>query len=157
MKTRTLIPIIILTLLLAGCSKNEDPTPKVVHTGDKWIITSVDYSLVDQHFNPVSMTVDAGTVSNAGAFYFDNGNGSFDITIKSTHLEDYFSYDENDPDISIVSIDQNAGGGTFSQNVISLSGSKDPDTLIITVEGSIIKQSTSGQFTLTGTFTLEKE
>jgi hypothetical protein len=147
----------VLCIALLSCSKEKDPAPDntIDHVGDKWNIVSVDYTMIDQNLTTPGQIADIGTVANAGAFYFNSGKGSFDITIKQTSKEDYFSYTESGTDVTITSVSQSVGGSNFSQNVIALSGEK-TSTTTMTLEGSITKQSTSGQFVLTGTFMLQK-
>lgn len=161
MKTPSLIlSAFALSLILLSCNKESDPEPeaKINHTGEKWNIVSADYTLINQDLsNPTSSSVqnESGVLTNVGAFYFDSGKGSFDITIKQTSKEDYFSYTESGSQVSITSVSQNVGGTAFSQNVIALSGEKSSATSM-TLEGSITKQSLTGQFVLSGTFVLQK-
>lgn len=142
---------------LTGCNKDEDPEAEntIEHVGEKWNILSVEYSLIDQNLTNPSQVVQTGTATNAGAFYFNSGKGSFDITIKTTNKQDYFSYSETATDVSVTGISQNVGGTNFSQNVIALSGEKTSSTTM-TLEGTITQQSMTGQFSLTGSFTLQK-
>ena len=149
-----------ICLALFSCDKKEDPEPEIVvnHVGEKWNIASVTYTLVNQDFkNPTSSFIgaDNGTLANAGAFYFNSPKGSFDITIKETNTQDYFSYTESGTSVTVTSIAQSIGGNEFSQYVIALSGEKTSATTM-TLEGSITRQSLSGQFVLTGTFLLQK-
>lgn len=157
MKTyqRFVFAIIFVCLALA-CNKDEDATPEIIvnHVGEKWNIVSVEYTLIDQNLSGGGQLIDIGTATNAGAFYFNNGKGSFDITIKNTNKEDYYGYTETATSVSITDIKQNVSGQDFSQNVIALSGNKTATTM--TLSGSITKQSTTGQFSLTGTFVLQK-
>lgn len=148
---------IALCFVLVSCNKESDPKPdnSINHVGEKWNIVSVEYTLVDQNLTNPGQVASNGTATNAGAFYFDSGKGSFDITINQTTKEDYFSYSETGSDVSITSISQNVGGTNFSQNVIALSGEKTSATTM-TLDGSITRQSTTGQFVLTGTFMLQK-
>ncbi len=156
---RQLIRTVIMALCVVAlaCSKESDPVPASTlnHVGEKWTIVSLEYTMVDQNLSNPSQIATNGTVTNAGAFYFDNGKGSFDILINDTRKEDYFGYTETGTDVSITSIAQNAGSSNFSQNVIAMSGEKTSATTI-TLDGTITKQSLTGQFVLTGTFTLQK-
>lgn len=151
------IACIALCFVLVSCNKESDPEPEnnINHVGDKWNIVSVEYTLIDQNLTNPGQAAKTGTATNAGAFYFSSGKGSFDITIDQTTKEDYFNFTESGSDVSITSISQNLGGTNFSQNVIALSGEKTSATTM-TLEGSITQQSMTGQFSLTGTFTLQK-
>jgi hypothetical protein len=148
---------VVFCLVLLGCSKESDPKPEntIDHVGEKWNIVSVEYTMIDQNLTNPSQVADNGTAANAGAFYFNSGKGSFDVTINQTRKEDFFSYTESGSDVTITSVSQNVGGTNFSQNVIALSGEKTSATTM-TLEGSITKQSMTGQFVLTGTFMLQK-
>lgn len=157
-KHLSFLAILIFSVCVLGCNKDEEPEPenKINHVGEKWNIVSVDYTLIDQNLSNPGQLVQTGTATNAGAFYFNGGKGSFDVTINSTNKQDYFNYTETGSDVSVTSISQNVGGSTVSQNVITLSGEKTSATAM-TLDGTIIKQlSTSGQFSLTATFTLQK-
>ena len=154
-KKSAFFAVLILYVFCSGCKDNDSPTPKVLHAGDKWAISSFTYVLTSQKTNPVSMIIDAGTVSNAGYFYFNGQSGSFDITIKSTHIEDYLSYSESGNDITVAGISQSAGANV-SQYVIALAGSKD-GTVQMAIEGSITRQTTSEQFSLSGSMMLVKQ
>lgn len=161
MKTlRLTISLFTIGLVLSSCDKKDDPAPEntVNHVGEKWNIVSADYTLVNQDFSKStspSVQTETGVLANVGAFYFNSGKGSFDITIKETNKQDYFSYSESGTGINLTSISQNVGGTAFSQNVIALSGEKTSATSM-TLEGSITKQSMTGQFVLSGTFVLQK-
>jgi outer membrane biogenesis lipoprotein LolB len=147
-----------LHLILASCSKDSDVKPnknKINHEGEKWKISSAEYSIIDQNLTNTSQGIKTGTVSDAGAFYFNGGKGSFSISIDSYLEEDVFSLSENNTDVSITSISQNLGN-LISQNIISFSGEKDTDLSMI-LNGSITRQSLTGQFILSGKFILTKE
>ena len=159
MKTlRLTLSLFVIGLVLLSCDKKDDPEPEntVNHVGEKWNIVSADYTLINQDLSTSpSVQTETGVLSNVGAFYFNSGKGSFDITIKETNKQDYFSYSESGTEINLTSISQNVGGTAFSQNVIALSGDKTSATSM-TLEGSITKQSMTGQFVLSGTFVLQK-
>lgn len=156
-KTLSLMFMLALCAFLAGCNKDEEPEPEnnIDHVGEKWNIVSVEYSMINQSLTNPSQLVQTGTATNAGAFYFNSGKGSFDVTIDKTNKQDYFSYSENGSDVSVTSVSQNVGGANFSQNVIALSGQK-TSTTTMTLDGTITQQSMTGQFSLTATFTLQK-
>lgn len=155
-KISSLLFMITFCAFLIGCNKDEDAEPNTInHVGEKWNIVSVEYSMINQNLTNPNQIVQTGTRTNAGAFYFNNGKGSFDVTIDQTNKQDYFSYTENASDVSITSIAQNVGGSNFSQNVIALSGEK-TSTTTMTLQGTITQQSMTGQFALTATFTLQK-
>jgi hypothetical protein len=152
------LTVLFSTLLISSCSKDDDPKqedPNVNHVGEKWNITSATYTIIDQKFNPVSQILTTGTKSNIGAFYFDGSNGSFEFDIDKIHKEDIFTFTDNSGQVSIVNITQNVGTGSVSQYVISLSGSKTTTTM--SLSGTIIKQTTTSQSTMTGEFTLTKQ
>ncbi|CAN5473150.1 hypothetical protein BH23BAC1_BH23BAC1_20720 [soil metagenome] len=145
-------------MIIVSCSKDPEVKPaenKINHEGEKWKINSAEYTIIDQSLTNIAQGIKTGTISNAGAFYFNNGKGSFDISIDSYHKEDVFSISENLNDVSITSIAQNLSA-VFSQNIIAFSGEKESATTI-TMNGSITKQSLTGQFVMSGKFVLEKE
>lgn len=148
-----MLSAIILNL---ACSK-DDPKDenKINHVGEKWNISSVEYNMIDQNLSNPGQSVKTGTASNAGAFYFDGSKGSFDLTIENVHKEDVFSYTENTGEIDITSVGQAVSGASFSQNVIAISGDKSSTTM--TLQGTVTKQSMTGQFVLTATFNLVKQ
>ena len=157
---KSFLSLIVLTFILMSCNKKDDPQPEntVIHVGEKWNIVSADYTLVNQDLSKptnVSVVNETGTASNVGAFYFNSGKGTFDITIKGINKQDYFSYSESGSEVTVTSISQSAGSTSVSQNVIALSGEKTSATSM-TVQGSITKQSMTGQFLLSGTFVLQK-
>ncbi|HEY0655799.1 MAG TPA: hypothetical protein VGD65_21840 [Chryseosolibacter sp.] len=153
----SLLFLLVFSAFVLSCNKEEDPEPEnnIDHVGEKWNIVSVEYSMINQNLTNPSQLVQTGTATNAGAFYFNSGKGSFDVTINTTNKQDYFSYTENGSDVSVTSISQNVGGSNFSQNVIALSGQKTSSTTM-TLDGTITQQSMTGQFSLTATFTLQK-
>jgi hypothetical protein len=158
MKLRVLVYLFALIIISAACSDDKENKRKgdadVTHTGDKWNIASVDYMLIDQSTG--GQTMKNGTKTNVGSFYFDGEKGSFEMEIEGYHKEDVFTFQNDQGSITITTIGQSVGGGTISQNVLSLSGDYDSDTEI-TLSGTIIKQSTTGQFVLTiDNFTLVK-
>lgn len=146
---------LLMVVFCFACSKDDPEADKntVNHVGEKWNISSVDYNIVDQDLT--SPAIKNGTASNAGAFYFDGANGSFDIKIEDYHKEDVFGFQLNNTDVTITSIEQSVQGASISQNVIVLSGEKDLTTM--TLSGTITKQAVTSQFVLTGTFVLVKE
>ena len=93
--------------------------------------------------------------TNAGAFYFNGTEGSFDIVIDKKHTEDYFGYTENESGITIVTVDQNISASRFSQNVIAITGDVDEGTM--TISGTITRQNVAQQYVFSGSFTLTKE
>jgi hypothetical protein len=144
---------LLLCLSFAGCKK-DDPAPAFQHTGEKWAITSFTYSL--SSIKGTSVVVDNGTATNAGYVYFDTASGSFDITIKSTRVQDYFSHSTSGTDITITTVNQSVSPGKVSQNVIAFSGDK-IGTTGMELDGSITKQSTSETFALVGAMILVKQ
>jgi hypothetical protein len=154
MRTTTIL-FLAFTLVLTSCSKDEnEPAITIQHTGEKWNITSVEYNIVDQSLT--SPTIKTGTKANAGAFYFNSAKGSFDINIDNYHKEDVFGFTQSSSGISVTSINQSVSGSMVSQNVIAMSGEYNTATTM-TLQGSITKQSTSGQFIMTATFQLTKQ
>ena len=145
-------------LLTISCSKDDDGPQDsgVKHVGEKWNITSVEFNIVDQKFNPPSQSFENGTEPDAGAFYFDGEKGSFDIQIEDIHKEDYFAFTDDENGVSIVGIEQSVGGSKVSQFAISLNGEKASATTM-TLTGTIMKQTTSEQFVMTATFQLTKD
>lgn len=149
-----LVSCMILSL---ACSKDEpkQKEPSVNHVGEKWNIASVEYTMINQSLTNPGQGVKQGTASNAGAFYFDGGKGSFDLTIDGVHKEDVFGYTQSTAEINMTSIGQSVNGSAISQNVISLGGDRSATTM--TIDGTVTQQSLSGQFVLTATFNLVKQ
>lgn len=157
MKTKVLLCFVWVSLVLSACSKDDDAKPKskISHVGQKWVISSVEYNIIDQSFSNPSQWYSSGTATNAGAFYFNGAEGSFDIVIDNKHTEDYFGYTENESGISIVTVDQNISASRFSQNIIAITGGVDGGTM--TLSGTFTKQNMAQQYVFTGNFTLTKE
>jgi hypothetical protein len=156
MKNRFIYPYMLFLGIALACSEDKikEDQINVNHVGEAWKISSVDYNIVDQSTSGQGVKI--GTKADAGTFYFDGTSGSFDITIDKVHKEDVFNFTENANDITIVSISQNVGTATLSQNVIAISGDKTSATAM-TLQGTITKQSLSGQFVMTATFSLVKQ
>jgi hypothetical protein len=143
--------------LTISCSEDEPKKQSELdHVGEKWKISSVEYNIVDQNLSNPSQAVKSGTATDAGAFYFDGTKGSFDITIEGIHKEDVFGFKQDANNISITSIAQSVSGASFSQNVIVLSGEKNTSTTM-SIDGTVTKQSLTGQFVMTASFSLIKE
>jgi hypothetical protein len=151
---------LFMTLISAGifsCSEDEvkrKGDADVTHEGAKWNIASVDYMLIDQ--STTGQTFKNGTKENAGSFYFVDGGtkGSFEMNVEGYNKEDVFNYTiGTDGAVSIIDIEQSVGV-TTNQNVLVISGNA-TDTAM-TLEGTITKQSTTGQFVLTVTLSLVK-
>ena len=159
MAKKWIFSLLILSLIIISCSKDEEE--KVVnrlnHVGDEWKIASVEYYIIEQSMTGQSFK--QGTAENAGAFYFNGTQGTFNILVDKWHEEDYFTFSEDQGDVQITSIEQSVGGSNVSQSVISIQGVKS-STTTMTVSGSIIRQSTGGsfgQFVMEATFTLVKQ
>src|SRR5688572_2125092 len=108
MKTaNAFLVLLCISSILISCSKDEDVSPaKLNHTGEKWKITSVNYTIVDQGLSNPMEWVKTGTASDAGAFYFNGSEGSFDIVIEDERQEDYFGYTSDGGSVSIVTVEQ---------------------------------------------------
>jgi hypothetical protein len=155
MKPFSLAFALVAMLTLSSCSKDGDIAPGTLkHTGEKWNITSVDYNIVDVGLSNPANWVNIGTATNAGAFYFNGSQGSFDIVIDGERQEDYFGYTIDGSSVTIVTIDQNISPSNFSQSVIAFTGEKVENTM--TMSGTITRQSTSGEYVLTGDFVLTR-
>ena len=157
MKTKIFLWIACVSLLLSACSKDDAAAPnaKMNHVGQKWVISSLEFTVVDQSLSNPAQWLKNGTATNAGAFYFNGTQGSFDIVIDGKHTEDYFKYTEVESSISIVTVDQNISATRFSQNVINISGNVEGTTM--SLSGTFTKQNVAQQYVFTGTFTLTKE
>lgn len=144
-------------LLFTACAKDDDAAPqaKLNHVGEKWAISSLEYTIVDQSLSNPANWVKRGTATNAGAFYFNGSEGSFDIIIDKKHTEDYFGYTKSESDISIVTVDQSISTARFSQNIIAFTGDVDGNTM--SLSGTFTKQNLAQQYVFTGKFTLIKE
>ena len=153
----TIFALLSLMFIFGACSKDEDavPKPKLTHTGEKWNIASVEYTIIDQNLSNPAQGLQNGTKTNAGAFYFNGSEGSFDIVIGKSRYEDYFSYSDEEGDVTIISIDQGVSGTKVSQNIIALTGER--ETTTINLSGTVISQDLTQQFVFTGTFELVKD
>jgi hypothetical protein len=145
----------LLCAAVLSCSKDDEVKKKgdadLPHEGTKWNITSVDtYTLSDVGMTGVISKT--GSASNAGAFYFVDGEskGSFEMTIEGYNKEDVFDYDiDENGGITITEISQSVGV-TTNQNVLVITGEKTSDTEITLSTFSITKQSSAtGIFQLT--------
>jgi hypothetical protein len=163
MKSKMLFFVaIIASAALISCSEDDEKTlkgdPDITHEGDKWTITSINYTLIDQSTSGgVGQTFKTGS-EGTGAFYFveDQLKGSFEMRIADYNKEDYFSYSfPTEGEVRIFTVDQSVGT-TTNQNIIAVSG---PTTETErSLSGTIIKQSTqSGQFLLEFDAVVQKE
>ena len=159
MKSKMLLFFIVaLSVAVASCSDDNEVKqkgdPDLNHTGDKWTITSVEYNLIDQSTS--GQTFKNGTKANAGSFYFVPGEekGSFELNVEGYNKEDAFNYTMDAEDVTIVDVEQSAGVQT-NQNILALTGSVTGSDM--TLDGTITKQSTTGQFILTLSMTLSKD
>lgn len=155
--------LFVLPAALTSCSEDEKEArkgdPDLTHESAhaQWNITSVTYTLIDQNTSGgVGQTFRSGTKENAGTFYFsdDLTRGSFEMNIEGYNKEDVFNCTPSSGSISIFDIDQSVGVQT-NQNILTISGNA-TDTEM-TLEGNIIKQSTTGQFMLTVSLSLVKK
>lgn len=151
----------LLSVAFISCSDDEEVVkgdPDITHDGAQWNIASVDYTLLDQSTSGtgVGQTYKSGTKENAGTFYFVDGaaQGSFEMNVEGYNKEDFFNYSNENGSMSIIDIDQSVGV-TTNQNVLMISG--DATSTEMTLDGSITKQSTTGQFVLTVSMTLVKK
>ena len=159
MKSKMLLFFIVaLSVAVTSCSDDNEVKqkgdPDLNHTGDKWTITSVEYNLIDQSTS--GQTFKNGTKANAGSFYFVPGEekGSFELNVEGYNKEDAFNYTMDAEDVTIVDVEQSAGVQT-NQNILALTGSVTGSDM--TLDGTITKQSTTGQFILTLSMTLSKD
>lgn len=151
--------IVALSAAVLSCSDDSETKRKgdadITHEGDKWTITSSDYMLIDQSTS--GQTMKNGT-NATGTFYFVAGGtkGSFEMDVAGYNKEDAFTYSIDDTgSLSVFAVDQNVGT-TVNQNVLALSGEQTSETEM-SVSGTITKQSTTGQFVLTISVTLQKQ
>ena len=158
-----ILVVFLLPAALISCSEDEKETrkgdPDLTHESAhaQWNIASVTYTLIDQNTSgSVGQTFRSGTKENAGTFYFsdDLTSGSFEMSIEGYNKEDVFSCTPNSGTISIFDIQQSVGVQT-NQNVLAISG--DATETEMTLDGTIIKQSTTGQFLLTVSLSLVKK
>lgn len=156
MKTaHTLVALLFISSMIS-CSKDEDVAPsRLNHSGEKWKIVSLDYTIVDQSFSNPMEWVKKGTVNDAGAFYFDGSKGSFNMLINDDRLEDYYGYTMDESSVSIVTVEQSVSPSHFSQNVIAFSG--DVNGTAMTLSGTFTRQGGLSQYVFTGDFVLAKE
>lgn len=157
--------VFVLPAALISCSEDEEKRkgdPDLTHesTHAQWNIASVTYTLIDQSTSgSVGQTFKSGRKENAGTFYFsdDLTRGSFEMNIEGYNKEDVFNCTLGTPNpesISIFDIQQNVGVQT-NQNVLVING--DAVDTEMTLNGTIIKQSTNGQFMLTVSLSLVKK
>lgn len=140
-----------------SCSKDDDPSPahRLKHSGEKWKISSVEFTIVDQSLSNPANWFKMGTANDAGAFYFNGSEGSFDILIDDVRQEDYFGYTINSGDVSIITVDQSVSPSKISQNIIAITGNQDGTSM--TLSGTFTRQGTTQQYVFTGDFVLTKE
>jgi hypothetical protein len=156
MKPTSAFIAFMLISSLFSCSKDEDVSPsKLNHVGEKWKITSVEYTIVDQSLSNPANWVKTGTAANAGSFYFNGSEGSFDIVINDQRQEDYFGYTNDNGSVSIITVEQSISPSRFSQSVIAFSGDQEEATMQIS--GTFTKQAGVSQYVFTGDFVLTKE
>ena len=99
MKSKMLFFVaIIASAALISCSEDDEKTlkgdPDITHVGEKWTITSINYTLIDQSTSGgVGQTFKTGS-EGTGAFYFVDGQpkGSFEMRIADYNKEDFFNY-----------------------------------------------------------------
>lgn len=138
---------------------NRKGDPDIAHEGEKWTIAAMTYTLIEQGVSgsSINQTFKEGTETNAGHFYFVSGGekGSFELNVEGYNKEDFFSYSmEADNSVSIITIDQTVGV-TTNQNVVSIQGISTGTEM--TLSGTIVKQSLTGQFMLEMEASLVKE
>ena len=154
--------VAVLSASILSCSDDKEVKkkgdPDLTHEGVRWNIVNIDYSLMDQSISggSIGQTFKEGSKANAGTFYFvdGDGKGSFELNVEGYNKEDAFNYSIDNGNINIMAISQSVGVKT-NQNILSLSGSTTETERVIS--GTIIKQSMSGNFTLTVDMVLEKE
>lgn len=152
--------VLAVSASMISCSDDEATMkgdPDITHEGAKWNITSINYTLIDQNTSGggAGQTFKSGT-KGTGAFYFVDGGttGSFEMIMEGYNKEDFFNYTMDGQSITVVTIDQSAGK-TTNQNVVALSGSITTATEM-SLSGTIVKQSTTGQFILEFQAVLQK-
>jgi hypothetical protein len=160
MKSKMLFFVIAACAAITfSCSDDKETKRKgdadLVHEGAKWTITASDYMLIDQS---TSGQVFKNGTNATGTFYLVDGGtkGSFEMDVAGYNKEDAFTYSiDQAGSVSIMDVEQSVGT-TTNQNILVLSGEKTSETSM-TLDGTITKQSTGGQFVLTISVTLTKE
>jgi hypothetical protein len=160
MKSKMLFFVIAaFAAITFSCSDDKETKRKgdadLVHEGAKWTITASDYMLIDQS---TSGQVFKNGTNATGTFYLVDGGtkGSFEMDVAGYNKEDAFTYSiDQAGSVSIMDVEQSVGT-TTNQNILVLSGEKTSETSM-TLDGTITKQSTSGQFVLTISVTLTKQ
>lgn len=160
MKSKMLFFVIAaFAAITFSCSDDKETKRKgdadLVHEGAKWTITASDYMLIDQS---TSGQVFKNGTNATGTFYLVDGGtkGSFEMDVAGYNKEDAFTYSiDQAGSVSIMDVEQSVGT-TTNQNILVLSGEKTSETSM-TLDGTITKQSTTGQFVLTINVTLTKE
>jgi len=153
--TSAFIAFMLISSLLS-CSKDEDVSPsKLNHVGEKWKITSVNYNIIDQSLSNPANWFKTGTANNAGTFYFNGSEGSFNILIDDQRQEDYFGYTNDNGSVSIITVEQSISPSRFSQSIIAFTGDQEETTMQIS--GTFTKQGGVSQYVFTGDFVLTKE
>jgi len=152
--------VALISVALLSCSEDEEKRKgdgDVTHTGEKWNVATIEYLLIDQSTSgTIGQTFANDTKANAGSFYFstDANKGSFEISVEGYNKEDTFSYTRDGDNISIITVEQGVGAG-INQNVIAISGTATETQM--NLQGTILKQSNGGQFSMTVEILLEKE
>lgn len=160
MKSKMLFFVIAaFAAITFSCSDDKETKRKgdadLVHEGAKWTITASDYMLIDQS---TSGQVFKNGTNATGTFYMVDGGtkGSFEMDVAGYNKEEAFTYSiDQAGSVSIMDVEQSVGT-TTNQNILVLSGEKTSETSM-TLDGTITKQSTGGQFVLTISVTLTKE
>ncbi len=158
-KSLWIYPIVIFVIQLvifSGCKKDDHDDPGIKHSGEEWVIDSVNWNVVDQDFSGgVGQMVKSGTSYQPGSFYFkQDGGGSYEFDADIYHREGIFSYTINSDHISINHIEQNLSAN-FSQKIIAYSGTITGNKMEF--DGTDTEQSTTSQFVFTGDFYLTKK
>jgi hypothetical protein len=156
MKPTSVVIALLIVASFVSCSKEDDLAPsKLNHQGEKWNISSVEYTIVDQDFSNPANLVQTGTANDAGAFYFNGSQGSFDIVINNSREEDYFGYTMDGSSVTIITVEQSVSPSFFSQSIIAFSGDKSENTM--TISGTFTRQSGLTQYVFTGDFVLTRD
>jgi len=156
-----LLMVVVSAAAVVSCSDDDEKVkgdPDLTHEGVQWNISSAEYTLIDQSTSggAIGQTYKSGEKDNVGSFWFVEGGekGSFEMNIEGYNKEDAFFYSNDNGSVSVLQIDQNVGIVT-NQNVLSFNGTS--TGTVMTLDGQILKQSTSGNFILTVSLTLVKQ
>jgi len=150
----SIVLVAVLSLGLAGCSKDKRIENQLTKKDGVWNIDEVQWVTTEQIFTPFSQAVLTGTTINAGTFTFDDGgSGSYDYTAGGVRRTGSFTYTVDDEAIAVVQVSQ--GLFPFYQETIVYAGEK-PGKKTLTLDGTEVYQDIEQQTIFAGEFYLSR-